>query len=123
MKKMVAFMSLQFGAAVFMIMAVAMPLYGTQLQIEVWASICDIWKPSVWPLLISIHYWVLPIVWSTAYLLDAICRAIEGMKHRTWWLLSCAIMWIPLVFIPASTFMLALCMVASWVGSIKVINN
>jgi|15BtaG_2_1085339.scaffolds.fasta_scaffold04057_1 hypothetical protein len=82
-------------------------LYGPVLQVMAWAWVMDLWAPSIYPVLASLWYWVLPVVSTALWLLVTLRCVIEGVDVYWEWGVFNLLLWSPLWFVPTVSVILA----------------
>jgi len=75
-------------------------MYGLVYQIKVWAWVCDLWKPNVWPLVLSVWYWVIPVISSGLWFIYMLGRVLERRPWPKRWFWMNVLLWTPMWFYP-----------------------
>lgn len=83
-------------------------LYAPVGQMLLWAWFCEIWAPSMWPLVLSCWYWCVPAVLSLCWALESLRRLIEGVAHPRLLMYLCLLLWLPLWAVPVVSLALGI---------------
>lgn len=83
-------------------------LYFPGVQIRVWAWVVDIWHPSTFPIVVSIWYWILPVVSTIGWFLCSMHQAFAGLPQPKRWFGLNVLLWAPIWIYPMGVCLLAL---------------